>query len=225
MLATQANRIPPSESLRVAVAAVHARAEAHPLMQHLLSNRVSVQIYADYLRTLLPLYQCLESQPDEPLNALSAVFNPAWLQRSARIRADLIQLDLPDALPASHGTGHWTQSIAHSLLDRVAAHDGNTTLLPALAYVRYFGDLAGGQRLGSHLAEHLDHPNRHNALAFYHFNAPGDEHPMRLFKQRRTALDHALHDDNLGGFIASAESVFDWHLFAFDQIWARHSPA
>jgi heme oxygenase len=215
----------PSETLRLAVATVHAEAEAHPLMQHLLSDQVSAAVYADYLKKLLPLYEHLEMQLQSCHRPISRVFAASWLHRSAAIRADL-------GILATTATVGIAQTLTTEMTDDVASKqdlmpqrdetDDISVWLAVLGYVRYLGDLAGGQQLGDHLAQHLDHPARAEALNFYQFTLPGNDHPMRVFKQLRAELDSVLDEHMLPEFIRMAKRVFVWHLRTFDQIWAQH---
>lgn len=215
----------PSETLRLAVAAVHAEAEAHPLMQHLLSDRVSAAIYADYLKRLLPLYEHLEMQLQNCHKPISRVFAASWLHRSAAIRADLDILATTATSDASCvRTSAMTEHVlpAEDVMPQRGEMDDNSVWLAVLGYVRYLGDLAGGQQLGGHLAQHLDHPSKAEALNFYQFALPGADHPMRVFKQLRAELDSVLDEHVLPDFIRLAKRVFVWHLRTFDQIWAQH---
>lgn len=153
--------------LRVATQPLHTRAERSGIVGELLAGRASQDAYALYLRSLLPAYQALESglakAPDtSPLHALA----DSTLYRADALAADLAVLigrdwsaQLPLVPAASTYATAITQAATTDPVD-LAAH----------AYVRYMGDLSGGQIVRTMLRRTLAIPDE--ALAFYRFDDP-----------------------------------------------------
>jgi heme oxygenase (biliverdin-producing, ferredoxin) len=110
-------------------------------MRRLLSGQFDRALYVDLMRNLAVIYRTLE-----PLLArhamhpwIAAIHDPA-LFRAEAIAADLRDLDAAAARPAAAATLAYAERL--QALDRDAPQ-----LLAAHAYVRYLGDLSGGQAL------------------------------------------------------------------------------
>ena len=128
--------------LRAETEAVHIEAERSGYIQEILKRRASLEGYALFLGNLLPAYETLErairDHADHP-----ALDHFSWpkLFRSEAIRADMSALAGPDfsetltLLPAG--------SAYVGRIDEVSALD--PVRLIGHAYVRYVGDLSGGQ--------------------------------------------------------------------------------
>ena len=181
---------------------LHVAAERSGFIADMLQGRAGVPDYVLYLRNLLPAYQQLElglvRLRDTPLLADFAL-EP--LYRAPALAADLDTLwgptweaDLP------------ILSAAQSYADGIArAAGGRGEQLIGHAYVRYLGDLNGGQVLKRLLSRSLDLPPER--LSFYDFPAIDD---LPAFKQAyRDALDRS------GGRLANREAVIDAARWAF----------
>lgn len=124
-------------------------------MQALLARRANRHQYLLLLRNLLALYEALEERlAGEEHGAVSA-WRPlmAQLERAPALRADLLVLAGPLAqdLPLDPAAANYRARLAS--LHGPAAHR-----LAAHVYVRYLGDLHGGQILRSLVRELFELP-------------------------------------------------------------------
>lgn len=169
--------------LKAATWAQHQQAERCELMRDLLQGRLKPLAYGALLAGLLEIYRALEAGlvRHATHGHIAPWMEPA-LQREASLQRDLDDL---------HGPG-WDRRLtcpaeAHAYaahLAQLARHDPG--LLTAHAYVRYLGDLHGGQMLARVVARHLS-PGDGRGLAFYDF---GDPHTVRGHIARlRAGLD------------------------------------
>jgi heme oxygenase len=160
---------------------LHTTAERSGIVNDILRKKADRRGYAMLLRNLLPAYCAMENgvrhlSGDHPFN----VFGRAELCRADRIVSDL---------RAIYG-GDWERQLPllesgrSYALDVEAAASGRGDGLIGHAYVRYFGDLSGGQVLKQMLAGALDLPA--SALSFYEF--PGLD-PQAFKKEMRDAID------------------------------------
>ena len=126
--------------LRTVTRALHARAERTGVVRALLRGTATRRAYALYLRNLAPAYLALERGLEQHTTCplVAAIARPA-LYRTRAITADLEALDEPDLplLPAGERYRARIEEVASTAGERLVGH----------AYVRYFGDLSGGQTL------------------------------------------------------------------------------
>lgn len=174
---------PLSELLRERTVLVHTEAERTGVIAGILRREADRHAYALLLRNILPAYERLEAE----LSAHSAhpvlgVFADRTLSRSDRLRHDLARIEGAGwgrSLPALESGAAYADCV-----ERAAA--GSGLRLVSHAYVRYFGDLSGGQILKKLLGKSLSLPAE--ALTFYEF--PGRE-AQTLKTEMRDALDRA----------------------------------
>lgn len=134
-----------AESLSLAMRdgsrAEHDAAEQSPFVSELLAGRVNALGYVDYLLRLRVVYTALEdavrARRDDPL--IAAVYDPA-LERRDALDADL-EYWAPGASRQVNSTA------AQNYRNRMTHADGSGAVL-AHHYVRYLGDLSGGQAIG-----------------------------------------------------------------------------
>lgn len=160
--------------LREGTRELHMRAERTGIVAELLHGRGGRRAYALLLRNLLPAYEALERSLGRYCS--SPIFSEfAWTDL---FRAPALERDL-EAIAGVR----WREVLAllpegKQYADRVAAAAaGNGERLLAHAYVRYLGDLSGGQVLARLLARSL--ALRPQELSFYSFPAVAD---AALFK-------------------------------------------
>lgn len=188
------------DAVKAATWALHTQAERSGIIADIIAGRAGRIGVALLLRNLLPVYQVLDA---------SSFATPA-LERAAAITADLRVLSLdaePPLLP---------QALAYA--DRVHhAVQGNGAELIAHAYVRYLGDLNGGQILKRRLLaclgdtasklKVLDYPMLANKAHFTH------TYRERLDRSVRAAGADMVAREALVAFqlnIALSEAIQAW---------------
>lgn len=163
---------------------LHVQAERSGVVAALLRGQASRQMYAHYLRALLPAYQALERALQANLHpALGELAHPA-LYRAPAIEADLRHLagpDWPAVLPVLDSGRRYAACIES------AAAEGDGTRLIAHCYTRYLGDLNGGQVIGRRAAALGG--NGTWTPAFHAF--PALENPREFADAYRQVLDAA----------------------------------
>lgn len=170
--------------LRERTQALHTHAERSGYVSEILHGRGNRGGYALLLRNLLPAYEELERGLER--HRQSSIF--AGIPWADLYRAPALQHDLSAVAGA-----HWRRSVvllpsAMRYASQVAeASSANGERLLAHAYVRYMGDLSGGQALKQLLSRSL--PLGPEALSFYEFPAIAD--PAVFKSDFRTALDAA----------------------------------
>jgi heme oxygenase len=170
--------------LRERTAALHAVAERSGIAREILRGAATRSGYALFLRNLLPVYQAmehgLEARRDSPL---IAPFARPPLYRAAALESDLVAL-CGDQWPASLSWLPAARRYAQRV-DECAQGDGAGLI--GHAYVRYLGDLSGGQVLARVLARSLGVGS--GSLRFYAFPEISD---IEQFKaEYRRALDRS----------------------------------
>ena len=184
--------------LHAHIGKAHHQAEGMEFSRALLEGRATPLQLAGLLRALLPAYTLLEQEAPDLATALGAT-NIPWsdLARRHALEHDLKQLAALPATPASAAAASWLEQI--KLLARQAPHR-----LMAHVYVRYGGDLSGGQQLGGQANAIL---SRHglSALKFW------------SFEQEIPALKKALHDgfEQMDLSEAEEEELLDEAVAAF----------
>lgn len=199
-----------SLALREHTAAAHRRVESTPFVRALLAGRMERAGYTLLLRSLHEVYAALEAAlPGEP--ALAPLHDPA-LPRSPALGADLTLL---------HGPG-WRDELApRPEAIAYAAHLGGLAgsqplLLAAHAYVRYLGDLSGGQVLGR-VVQRSYGLEAEAGTRFYRFDAPAG----RLAQRLRGALDALVLDaPGRAALLDEAQGAFARHERLFTELQA-----
>jgi heme oxygenase (biliverdin-producing, ferredoxin) len=190
--------VPRVRKLHAHIGKAHHQAEGMEFSRALLEGRATPLQLAGLLRALLPAYTLLEQEAPDLATALGAT-NIPWsdLARRHALEHDLKQLAALPATPASAAAASWLEQV--KLLARQAPHR-----LMAHVYVRYGGDLSGGQQLGGQANAIL---SRHglSALKFW------------SFEQEIPALKKALHDgfEQMDLSEAEEEELLDEAVAAF----------
>jgi len=176
-----------SVELRKATADVHRRAESSAFVERFTSGTVDRAIYSRHLRALQPVYAALEDgltkhQCDPRLGAF--YLPPLW--RTSALEDDL------RFLLGDDWRSHAPVPAAVQYADRLTDLSSQTpVLLVSHAYVRYLGDLSGGQMLRRLAAQNLG--LEHDGLRFYEF--PKIDSPGAFKNDFRRRLDELILDD------------------------------
>lgn len=237
-----------SHRLKLATRTAHGRAERGPMMQRLLAGRLPLADYCGLLRQFQALYLALETGLAQHAGqAAMARLCPAALWRSAALADDLAHLlSLADrasaAAPAmaastaiapgapASSTPAPAPGTAATLAPATLAYVARLQhlaqqaplLLAAHAYVRYLGDLYGGQMLGRRLR--LQHGLAEGpGTRFYEF---GDAARVQaLIGQFREALDAlVMTPDEADALVAEACHAFERHEAIFEQLAPAAGP-
>jgi heme oxygenase len=178
-----------TEKMKTRTWALHVQAERSGIINDILRKKSDRISYALLLRNLLPAYRTMETAfAAHHGRAIYRPFAAPALARSARIESDLVALNgdqWSDELPLLPEAVGYAKAVARSA-------EGDGVGLVAHAYVRYFGDLSGGQVIKRILSESLGIPA--HALTFYDFPGIRDvddvKHEMRQVIDSDTALNN-----------------------------------
>ena len=201
-----------SSKLKDATRELHRATENTGAMSTLLRGQVDRAHYCVLLRNLHALYGALEAALDRHATApqVAPVRMPV-LFRTAALGADLRVL---------HGPGWSELAVAAAMRSYVARLDEvartQPPLLAAHAYVRYMGDLSGGQILRDIVGRALGLPDG-AGIAFYTFAGGGDG---RNLKDRfREGLDALPVDEAVArAIVAEARDAFARHVALFEEL-------
>jgi heme oxygenase len=154
--------------LHARIGKAHHQAEGMVFSKALLAGEASPLQLAALIRALAPAYGFLEQQAPALADALGGTAIPwASLARHSALEHDLARLAALPATPASAAAGVWLEQL------RVLAEQAPHRLL-AHVYVRYGGDLSGGQQLGEQARAVLARHGLGN-LEFWVFERPTPE--------------------------------------------------
>jgi len=193
-----------TEALRERTWALHTQAERSGVINDILRKKAGLHGYTLLLRNILSAYRAMEKALK--LGRHRSIFRA--FARPELYRADRIASDLSALIGAN-----WERDIAELpaatlYAERLAsAAEGDGGRLVAHAYVRYFGDLSGGQILKKLLGTALDLPPE--ALSFYEF--PGIADPVAFKNAMREAIDVEVASSCV------AESVIEEAMRAFEH--------
>ena len=196
-----------SAQLRVATRELHTAAERAGTMPALLRGALPLPRYLALLRQLQPIYAALEHGLQQP----RALAVDAMLRRGPALQADI------DHLSASVNAAQPPTVLPEA--QDYARHLGGLppVLLAAHAYVRYLGDLAGGQVLARIIGR--AYALSDGGLRFYHFDAD----PAWLAQRLRAALD-ALPAADHPAIVDEACAAFGRHVALFEALAAQAAP-
>jgi heme oxygenase len=204
-----------ADRLKIETRALHTAAERSAFMGLLLRGRMQRPAYSALLRNLHAIYAALEPALERHARhpALAPVCLPAlW-------RTHALERDLHDL----HGPA-WSielplQAASASYVARLCELEpAQPALLLAHAYVRYLGDLSGGQMLRNIVAT-SPALGAASAVAFYDFGDAVDTRELTL--AFRAGLASVRVDDALStALVDEALLAFGLHRRLFDELMA-----
>ena len=204
--------------LRRDTAALHRASERSALMADLIAGRIERASYCKLLRNLHPLYQTLENALQQNRNDkhIAPIYMPV-LFRSAALASDLEQLQGADW---AHELSLCPAAITYQQrLKRLCAD--TPALLVAHAYVRYLGDLHGGQILKRIVAAAWPMANA-NVTRFYDFGSAADTATLlREFGHGLQTLPASSDVQN--DIVTEAKLAFQAHIDLFGELAALPS--
>ncbi|MEY2687092.1 MAG: hypothetical protein RL375_1290 [Pseudomonadota bacterium] len=199
-----------AERLRDGTRAHHRATERAGIMPALLGGRLPVHQFAALQRNLHAIYAVLEPalarHADHP--GIASIHH-LGLDRCEPLASDLLDLHGPawrDELPLVPATRVYVERL--TTLDR-----DEPEALVAHAYVRYLGDLSGGQVLKALVARSFK-LDAGKGTGFYDFGAP--DRVARLARDFRAGLAAMpLHGASIDRLVAEARWAFDQHVLVF----------
>lgn len=204
-----------SAALKAQTAPLHALAERSGAMADLLAGRLSLPGYCALLRNLQLVYAALEAGLDQH-EVDARLWHPA-LRRLEALAQDLAQLQ-PGARPVDLTLVPTAKVYASHL---AALSEQQPGLLLAHAYVRYLGDLHGGQMLSKLIRRHYGLEGS-TGTAFYWFGEPAQVEALKL--EFRSGLDGlALSAPQLEAFVEEACEAFRLHQRLFEELHAQET--
>lgn len=194
----------------------HRQAEEAPFISELMGGELSTIAYLDYLRALAPIYLRMEELfvahgGDEPLS----YFDHRVLDRSQHIASDIAYLedksgDVKD-LSVLTSVDTYLRTLNEEITPiRLTAHH----------YIRYLGDLSGGQAIAKLVSRHYQIPAE--ALNFYNFEDIGD---VVFYKKRyRDFLNLiTLNSEEREEFLQEVELLYQLNRELFLDLGKLHS--
>lgn len=209
-----------SLELRQQTSELHRTVESRPFMVALLAGQLSQNAYCMMLRNLEPVYSALESALNLNLGRPAiAGLNLPNFYRASSLRADLQTL---------HGSP-WQSDLA--LLPACVAYcshlevlgQQSPDLLVAHAYVRYLGDLSGGQMIQKILAKswNMQVLRGSPGLRFYDFGEPESvSHHTKEFRAKLDAM--SVNVGLVSALVQEAKLAFAMHITLYDELGASH---
>lgn len=191
-----------SAMVREASKESHQSAENSPFMVALLKGELSTDAYCDYLAQLAPIYETLESWLDTKLPLFDR-----RLDRYERIISDIDSMC--GVRVVSDETIEYTKHLKSIIKDK------DEVRFLAHHYVRYLGDLSGGQAVARLVMRNMSIPP--NFLSFYEFDQINDK--VRYKETYREQLDSLeLTEEQTQSFISEVMVAFKHHEKIFSAL-------
>lgn len=208
---------PLSARLRECTTAAHENAEQSPFMVHLLEGRLSHAAVADYTGQLRFIYDALEAAVRA--NGRLGGIADERLERTTALDRDLAELVGPgwrEELSAAPATTAYVERLGE------LGERGDQLGLIAHHYVRYLGDLAGGQIIARMLRR--NYGVREEGVNFYDFSGIGKIKPYRdEYRARLDRLD--LGEADTARLVDEANRAFACNGMVFRDLAERHCDA
>ncbi len=202
-----------AQRLRAATKELHAATERAGIMPDLLRGHLSRRCYCELLRNLFEIYRALELaltvRAGDP--ALAPVVFPGLF------RAPALAADLDSLWPGRWREELSLQSATHLYVGRIEElSESAPALLAAHAYVRYLGDLSGGQILRRIVARMLG-TREAEGTSFYDFGSEFEvAESARVLRAGLAAI--AVGESGEAAIVAEALDGFRMHERLFVEL-------
>jgi heme oxygenase len=206
-----------STRLRRATMVEHREAETRGFISRLMAGAVPMAGFAALTAQYLAVYRELEAAADRMRTEAgpAAGFADPALTRVPSLEADLAHLYGPD-WESTVTVLDATRAYAERLRDLAA---GSPTHFIAHHYVRYLGDLSGGQMIGRTLANLYGLGEA--GTSFYRFDRIPDPRAYKIaYRERLDALD--LTEDQATTLIDEAQLAFRYNAAVFVELGALY---
>jgi heme oxygenase len=203
-----------SQRLRAETRDAHVLAERSGIMATLLRGKITRDAYVSLLRNLAGIYRPLEEELDRHAGHAALVgIDLHALRRLASLENDIAALDV-DAPHDAWAEQPATREYAARLRELGRS---SPELLLAHAYVRYMGDLSGGQMLKNVVAKSLGIGDDEPGLAFYAFPRIADPVPFKhAFREALDAAERVV--PSADAIVREAQSGFALHERLFREL-------
>ena len=210
---------PLSHRLRAETKEAHTIAERSGIMRDLLRGTITLPAYVLLLKNLAALYQAMEVELDRNANH-AALQGVDW---NAVRRYPALQHDIAQLIDSTAAT----DALAPATLEYVArVHelgDHAPELLFAHAYLRYLGDMYGGQIIKRIMLEKVI-PGHDDAVSFYEFDRIENLHAFMV--PFRESLDSIrLSSAQSDGMVREALLGYELHARMFEELASRTGSA
>jgi heme oxygenase len=202
--------------IRRATMVEHREAENRTFISRLMAGKVPLAGFAELTAQYLVIYRELEAAAAEMRDdAVAGPFADPALFRVPALEADLAHLygaDWRDTVPTLASTERYAQRLREQCRTS-PAH------FVAHHYVRYLGDLSGGQLIGRTLTEKYGLGPA--GTAFYRFEEIGDPRAYKTaYRRKLDALD--LPEAQLAVTVAEAQLAFGFNGAIFQELGAAY---
>ncbi|NXA41581.1 HMOX2 oxygenase, partial [Eudromia elegans] len=204
-----------SELLKSGTKESHDQATNMQFVKDFLKGRIKKEVFKLATVALYFTYSALEEEIDR--NKDNAVFAPLYFPVELHRREALVKdmeyfygKDWKEKIQCSEATKHYVDRIRH-----VGQHEPE--LLVAHAYIRYMGDLSGGQVLKKVAQRALKLPSTEEGIQFYVFeNISNAQQFKQLYRARMNALD--LDKNTKERIVEEANRAFILNIQVFDEL-------
>jgi len=208
-------RVNLAHALKEGTKASHAEAERIHFVHEFVKGNISRKTYRKLLVSLHHVYQAMEELWDEHWEhpMLEPLYFPEELWRAEAIRADCkyFEIDLDQEAPSKATEAYITQ------LRSMADH--SPELLLAHAYVRYLGDLSGGQVLKKAAIRGLNLPGDGNGTKFYEFSRIADGNFKKFKDMYRSRMSNLpVNQAQQAALVAEANVAFKLNMQIFAEL-------
>lgn len=209
-----------SQRLRQATAPAHAAVESSGFVVRLLDGSLTPQAVADLLAQQWVIYEALEQALDACDHPALTPFVDPDLARRPALESDMRYHFGPawrDGLGGEVPVTAAAWAYAEHLRG-VGSHDGACLL--GHHYVRYLGDLSGGQVVARLVARHYGVAEA--GLSFYRFSNVGPTKPYKdTYRSRLDHVDLSVQDQQT--VIDHAAKAFELSRRVFDDLGSRYA--
>ncbi|KAI1292706.1 heme oxygenase (decycling) 1 [Mortierella claussenii] len=198
---------------------LHAEAGRSKFMKYFFKGEVSLETYGRFLISLYHVYHALEKALDQHQDnaQLSLIYFPKELSRVGPLTQDLEFFNGPNwqemLTPVTPAQQAYIDAIER------CASSSTPELLIAHAYVRYLGDLSGGQVLAKRLQKFNDIPED-KGVAFYEFPLIEDTDQFKeMFRKRLNQAE--ISDELMLEIVEEAKQTFRRNIDMFQEFDAE----
>jgi heme oxygenase len=197
-----------SQLLRESTRPQHEEIENTSFVTQLMKGELDTEAYTKYLNSLAWVYETLEAKIAQGIDLAGSqtIFDPR-LNRIESISKDLKNLGVSD----------WKAANPSNVIKDYMTHINSLSdhKLIAHHYIRYLGDLSGGQAIAALVKRHYGITEEQ--LSFYRFDEIEDI--VRFKESYREALDNLdLSENQLTELVEEAKLAFRYNQRVFEDL-------